>query len=222
MIGRVALVTGASRGIGRAIAAKFADCGAKVYAPSRQEMDLRSLDSILSYLSLLPEAVDILVNNAGINILGSCFELGADELDETLSVNLVGPIVLAKELAVKMAQRRYGRIVSISSIWSLVSKKRRIAYSASKAAINAMTRSLAVEMAEFGVLVNAVAPGYVRTELTMQNNSPQELELIASAIPLGRLAEPEEIAELVAFYCSSRNTYATGQTLVVDGGFTCI
>ena len=120
-----------------------------------------------------------------------------------------------------MQKKGFGRIVNISSVWSVVSRAGRISYSMSKAALNGMTRSLAVELSPYNILVNAVAPGYVLTDLTCQNNSETELETIRKTIPLQRLAEPQEIADIVAFLCSERNTYLTGQTLVVDGGFTC-
>jgi 3-oxoacyl-[acyl-carrier protein] reductase len=120
-----------------------------------------------------------------------------------------------------MMNRRFGRIVNISSIWSAVSKHARVSYTISKSGVNGMTRALAVELAPFNVLVNAVAPGYVNTELTKQNNTEEQLETIRNTIPVKRLAEPNEIAEVVAFLCSERNTYLTGQVIIVDGGFTC-
>jgi 3-oxoacyl-[acyl-carrier protein] reductase len=120
-----------------------------------------------------------------------------------------------------MARRRWGRVVNVSSIWSGVAKPRRFVYATTKAGVNGMTRALAVELGPSGVLVNAVAPGFTNTELTAQNNPPAELARIAANIPVRRLAEPREIAEVVAFLCSARNGYLTGQTLFVDGGFTC-
>jgi 3-oxoacyl-[acyl-carrier protein] reductase len=140
---------------------------------------------------------------------------------ETLQVNLLAPMQLIKGVANQMMARRFGRIVNISSIWSVVSKKRRLTYSASKAALNGMTRALAIELAPHNILINAVAPGYVNTELTRQNNSEQDINVIKETIPLQRLAEPNEIAETVFFLCSERNTYITGQVITVDGGFTC-
>jgi 3-oxoacyl-[acyl-carrier protein] reductase len=119
-----------------------------------------------------------------------------------------------------MAKRGYGRIVNISSIWSVVSKGGRLPYSMSKSGLSGLTRTLAVEVAQFNVLVNGVAPGFVNTELTSQNNSEQDLAAIRAMIPAGRLAEPEEIAEIVSFLCSAKNSYITGQTIVVDGGFS--
>lgn len=221
MKGRTALVTGASRGIGYAIAARLRLGGALVLTPTRAELDLLSNASIDAYLASLTEPVDILVNNAGINRLAAGTEASDGDIQDTLQVNLVAPIRLIRGLASQMVARCYGRIVNTSSIWSVVTKPRRVTYSASKSGLNAVTRTLAVELAPFNVLVNAIAPGYVNTELTKQNNSEQELVAIRETIPLRRLAEPEEIAELTAFLCSEKNSYITGQVIMADGGFTC-
>lgn len=221
MIGRTALITGAAKGIGLAIADLFRDRGARVLAPTRMEMDLLSNESIDRYCANLDLPIDILVNNAGINPLSSAEEFSDADLQATLQVNLVAPMRLVRSLSPKMAQRGYGRIINISSIWSSVSKARRFVYSSTKSGVNGMTRALSVELAANGVLVNAVAPGYVNTELTRQNNSVDDIARISTTIPVGRLAEPHEIAEVVAFLSSERNSYISGQTLFVDGGFTC-
>jgi NAD(P)-dependent dehydrogenase (short-subunit alcohol dehydrogenase family) len=216
------LVTGASRGIGLAIADRLRQEGVRVLTPDRSCLDLSSSTSMDAYLSTLNERIDILVNDAGINKLSSGQEVTDADLYETLQVNLAAPLRLIRALSPRMVENNYGRIVNISSIWSVVSKQRRVTYSMSKAGLNALTRSLAVELAPHNVLVNAVAPGFVNTELTSQNNSPEEIEAINRLIPMGRLAEPAEIAELVFFLCSEKNSYITGQTLLVDGGFTSL
>lgn len=221
MKNRVALVTGASRGIGAAIASALAREGAQVLTPSRLEMDLSDPGSIEQYVNSVGNPIDILVNNAGINFLAGLDELDLIALNETLQINLVAPLQLTRLVAKRMRANRYGRIVNLSSIWSFVSKERRVAYAASKSAINGITRSLALELAPYGVLVNAIAPGYTKTEMTLQNNSPQQIQAISDSIPLQRLAEPGEIAELAAFLCSEKNSYMTGQVLVVDGGYVC-
>ena len=221
MKGRTALVTGASRGIGAAIAERMRQEGARVLAPTRAEMDLSSDASVDTYLSRLAGPVDILVNNAGINILGDISEVRDRDLTEMLQNNLVSPLRLARGIAAGMAERRYGRIINISSVWGVVSRARRLSYTVSKAGLDGLTRALAIELAPHGILVNSVSPGYVDTELTRKNNTPQELDAIRKSVPLGRLIEPEEIAEVVAFLCSSRNRCITGQTILVDGGYTC-
>lgn len=221
MKNRAALVTGASRGIGAAIAGSFREAGALVLTPTRKEMDLASNASIDAYAASLREPVDIIVNNAGINRLASLSEVADGQFEEVLQINLAGPLRLIQRLAAPMRERRYGRILNISSIWSLVSRERRLTYSASKSGLNGLTRALAIELAPHGILVNALAPGYVDTELTRQNNSPDEIRMISRSIPLGRLAETREIAHWAAFLCSEKNSYMTGQVLSVDGGFTC-
>lgn len=221
MKGRVALITGASRGIGAATAGLFKKAGARVLTPSRSELDLSDNSSIERYISSVEGSIDILVNNAGINFLAGLEELDQEVLGQTLQVNLVAPLILTQLVAKKMKANRYGRVVNISSIWSVVAKERRLAYAASKSAMNGVTRTLAIELGEHGILVNAIAPGYVNTELTNQNNSPEQIQLISNSIPLHRLAEPEEIAEMAAFLCSEKNSYMTGQVLVVDGGYVC-
>jgi 3-oxoacyl-[acyl-carrier protein] reductase len=216
-----ALVTGASRGIGAAIAQRLTADGYHILAPTRQEMDLESNASIDAYLSQIKDRVDILVNDAGINHIAILSDIKDQDLDDTLQINLIAPLRIIREVAPHMKKKGFGRILNISSVWSVVSRTGRISYTMSKAALNGMTRSLAVELAPYNILVNAVAPGYVLTDLTRQNNSEAELETISKTIPLQRLAEPQEIANIVAFLCSEQNTYLTGQILVVDGGFTC-
>ena len=222
MKGRIALVTGASKGIGKAIADAFGEKGAILLAPTHSELDLSSNTSIDKYLSGITRGVDILINNAGINTLGTAEDYTDADLNSILQVNLTAPMRLIRGLLPQMRAKHYGRIVNISSVWSLVSKPRRFAYSTVKAAVNGMTRAAAVECARDGILVNAVAPGYVNTELTRKNNSESDLQAIARTIPAGRLAEPSEIAAVAAFLASAQNTYLTGQTISVDGGYTCL
>lgn len=221
MKNRVALVTGASRGIGAAIAMVLAREGARVLTPSHQEMDLSNPKSIERYVGTIEGPIDILINNAGINFLAGLDELDPVTLNETLQINLIAPLQLTQLVAERMKASRYGRIVNLSSIWSIVSKERRVAYTASKSAINGVTRTLALELGPHGILINAIAPGYVNTELTHRNNSAEHVLSISDNIPLQRLAEPREIAEMVAFLCSEKNSYMTGQVLVVDGGYVC-
>jgi NAD(P)-dependent dehydrogenase (short-subunit alcohol dehydrogenase family) len=219
---RTALVTGASRGIGAAIASKLTDSGCKVLAPSRVELDLASESSVEAYLASLEKPVDILVNDAGINRVAMLENIQGRDISDTLQINLLAPFRLIQFLAQQMKARNYGRIVNISSLWGVVSREGRISYSMSKTALNGMTRSLAVELAPYNVLVNAVAPGYVMTDLTRQNNTPAEIEKISQQIPIQRLARPQEIADVVAFLCSEQNTYLVGQTIIVDGGYSCL
>ena len=221
MKGRTALVTGGSRGIGRAVVSRFEELGARVLAPARAELDLLDAAAVEAYASGLAEPPDILVNDAGVNPLAAFADIEDADLEEVLAVNLLAPLRLCRALAPRMAARGYGRIVNVSSVWSMVAKPRRGAYAVSKAGVNALTRTLAVEYGARGVVVNAVAPGFVATELTVQNNSSADLAAVTQQIPASRLAEPGEVADLIAFLCSERNSYTTGQVIVCDGGYTC-
>lgn len=216
-----ALLTGASRGIGAAIAMKMRNAGINVLTPSRKQLDLSSNESIDQFLRTTDLPIDILVNNAGINLIAAGLEVSDQNIVDTIQVNLVAPVRLIRGIVPHMVEKKYGRIVNISSIWSLVSKPGRLTYSASKAGLNGVTRTLAVELASHNILVNSVAPGYTNTELTKINNTKDQIEEIKKLIPLGRLAEPEEIAEVVYFLCSEANTYITGQVIFADGGFLC-
>jgi 3-oxoacyl-[acyl-carrier protein] reductase len=221
MKGKVALVTGGSRGIGKAVCEVLRARGAEVLSPSRQELDLSSGRSIEDYFKRLDKRVQILINNAGINNIQGCLEIDESNLCASLQINLLAPLLVAGKVIPFMRAAGYGRIVNISSVWSVVTKPGRLVYSMTKSGLNAVTRSLAVELAEDNILVNSVAPGYVNTELTKKNNTPVEIDKIRETIPAKRLAEPSEIAEIVAFLSSSTNSYITGQIIIADGGYTC-
>ncbi|MBD2115583.1 MULTISPECIES: SDR family NAD(P)-dependent oxidoreductase [Microcystis] len=217
-----ALITGGSRGLGAAMASLLEDQGVEVIAPTRDVLDLSRMESIAAYIaSEQGKGFDIIINNAGINLLNELTHVKDEDWQIMLQVNLTAPMALIRGFSPYMKAQKWGRIVNISSIFSLVTRENRSAYSATKAGLNGLTRTAAVELAPYGILVNAVCPGYVETELTFVNNSPEQLAAITATIPLQRLAQPHEIAKLVSFLCSEENTYLTGQTLVIDGGFTC-
>ncbi|KAF0151090.1 MAG: short-chain dehydrogenase/reductase SDR [Ignavibacteria bacterium] len=216
-----ALITGGSRGIGEAIVSKFLENSIEAIVPTRKELDLGNNNSIEEFLTKFNTPIDILINNAGINEISLLENLSDSKIEDVLNINLVSPIKLIRNLLPLLKKSKNARIVNISSIWSVVSKEGRSIYSISKSGLNALTRSLALELGHIPVLVNTVAPGYVNTELTQKNNTIAELEKIRSLIPLKRLAGPEEVAEVVYFLSSTQNTYLTGQVIIVDGGYTC-
>jgi NAD(P)-dependent dehydrogenase (short-subunit alcohol dehydrogenase family) len=219
---RQVLVTGGSRGIGAAIADRLRADGHHVRTPSRHELNLAAPSSIDAFLDQhRGDVVDVLVNNAGINILRSIEEIDDTAWQEMMQVNLTAALRLTQAFAPRMASRGWGRILNVASIFAVVTRERRAAYSMTKAALVSLTRTAAVEFGPSAVLVNAIAPGYVDTELTRKNNSPEALRAIENSIPLRRMARAEELAEVAAFLVSDRNTYLTGQTVLVDGGFTC-
>ncbi len=216
-----ALVTGASRGIGKAIKDLFEKNGVYVYAPTREEMNLLDNESIKKYVSSI-DNIDILINCAGVNNLASLSEMTDESLQEMIQVNLIAQAQLIKLVSEAMKTRKYGRIVNFSSIWCDFSKERRVMYSMAKAGVKGLTTASAVELSKYNILVNALAPGFVNTEMTSQNNTQEEIEKLAQALPIKRLAEPVEIAEFVWFLASEKNSFITGQTIFIDGGFSCV
>ena len=218
---RTALVTGASRGIGKSIKESLLDEQIEVISPSRNELDLSVPESISSFLANLSTPIDILVNNAGILKVGKHNDLSSSDFQEILQVNVIAPFEIISGVVESMKQKKFGRIVNISSIWGQISREGRSLYSSSKAALDALTKSFALEFGPYNVLINSVAPGYVDTELIKKHNTDLELAEIKKTIPLQRFAKKNEISNLVKFLCSEDNSYVTGQIITIDGGYVC-
>ena len=218
---KTALITGSSRGIGKSIKEILNKDGIDVISPSRDELDLSSPKSIDEFLSQLTTHIDIVINNAGILKVGQHDEISTDDFHEVFQVNVVAPFKLISGLVEGMKHQKFGRIVNISSIWGQKSKEGRTLYSSSKAALDALTRSLAIEFAAYNILINSVAPGYIETDMLKQYNTEKELLKIKDTIPMKRFGKKIEIAELVKFLCSENNSYITGQILTIDGGYVC-
>jgi 3-oxoacyl-[acyl-carrier protein] reductase len=217
---RSAFITGAARGIGKAIAERLEKDGIRLIRPSRSELDLSKPDSVDDFCRLNSIHPDILIYAAGENFPKPIEDTSIEGLQQTLQVNFLSAFRLMQATAPEMRRRKWGRIVMISSCYSFLARPGRVAYSASKAALEAMTRTAALEFGPEGILVNSVCPGFVDTELTRKNNTPERIQTLAAGTALGRLANPDEVAELVAFLVSDKNTYLTGQSLVIDGGFS--
>lgn len=216
---RTALVTGAGRGIGQAIADALQQAGMQVLRPSRDDLDLSDAAAVEQFAADLD--VDVLVNNAAENVPARIEHMPVADWQRTIDIALTAPFILTRGALPGMTQRRWGRIVNIASAFSVVSREGRAAYSSAKSGLLGLTRTAAIEGAPYNVLVNAVAPGYVRTALTEQNNPPERIAEICDTVPMGRLAEPYEVAKLVAFLTGEANTYVTGQLISIDGGFLC-
>lgn len=245
LAGRVAVVTGASRGIGRCIAECLAWQGATVALVSRSVDLLREVVAVIRSNGGLAEAfvcdvrnedevekvcrqirerfghVHVLVNNAGINIRRPITELSLREWKDVIDTNLTGPFLMCRGLVNIMGHDGYGRIVNISSILGIVGLSQRAAYAASKAGLIGLTRCLALELAPRGITVNAVCPGPVATEINRPILEDERLRNEFTArIPLGRWGKETEIASAVLFLCRPESGFITGATLVVDGGWT--
>ncbi len=237
--GRTALVTGASRGIGAAIAEVLDDQGATVMLSGRDGDALQAVarrlrrptDPLVADLANEGEVrdlavralergpIDILVNNAGVGIRMDSTDLDAIIIDAMHAVNVRGPLLLTTALLPSMIDRGSGSIINISSISGVRGTPRRSAYAASKGAVDAMTRSLAMEFGPAGIRVNAVAPGAVTTDMWERNRAiPGVIESIESQTALRRWGTPHDIADVVAFLASDAARYVTGQTIEVDGG----
>lgn len=218
---RTVFITGASRGIGLEIKKKFEENEYKTVCPTRDILDLSSQNSVKDFCALHKnEVFDVIINCAGINDINEIENLTDEEMNRMIQVDLFAPVMLLRAFVPAMKAQKYGRIVNIGSIWAQVSKPGRGMYSAAKNGIHGITNALALEVAESNVLVNTVCPGFTLTELTRKNNTPEQIKQISSEIPLKRMAEPYEIAEVVFFLASEKNTYLTGQKIIVDGGYT--
>jgi len=218
---RKVLVTGGARGIGKAIVEKFKSEDYEVFAPTREELNLMDMESIKIFVDKYKDIYfDVIINNAGCNEINKIEDITDEELKSMMFVNLIAPIKLLGGLVPQMKKNNYGKIINIASIWAVVSKPGRCVYSATKNGVHGVTNTLALELAPFNILVNTVCPGFTLTELTKKNNSQEEIEKISADIPLKRMAEPQEIADVVFFLGNEKNTYLTGQKIIVDGGFS--
>jgi gluconate 5-dehydrogenase/3-oxoacyl-[acyl-carrier protein] reductase len=238
--GRTAVVTGASRGIGAAAARALDRAGARVALVARDTAGLQATAAPLTGAPLVVTAdlrdsaaparivgdilaafggIDILVNNAAVAARLATVDTDAALIDDLLAVNVRAPLLLIAAVVPSMAAAGRGVIVNMSSVSGVIGTPRRTAYAASKGALDAATRSLAIELGPSGIRVNSVAPGVVDTDLWAKNKAiPGVVETIEAQTPLGRWAQPDDIADVVAFLCSDAARFITGETISVDGG----
>ncbi len=217
---RTVLITGGSRGIGKAIVMLLKTEGYKIIAPTRDELDLNDDSSIEAFISRhKTKHIDIVINNAGVNYPQWIDETSDKNITETVQVNLVAPIKLIRAVVPGMKKRKWGKIVNISSMFGVIARGKQVLYTATKHGINGVTKTLGLELARYNILVNSVCPGFTATDLVLRN-PPEKIKALEAEVPLGRLAKPIEIARLVHFLISEKNTYITGETLLIDGGYT--
>ena len=240
--GKCAVVTGATRGIGRAIALKLGQLGANLVINyrSKDEEAVTLKEELLALgvdvlvvkgdisldadaKKLIDEAknkfgsIDVLVNNAGITKDNLILRMKEEDFDQVIDVNLKGTFNCLKHVAPIMVKQRSGKIINLSSVVGIIGNAGQVNYSASKAGVIGMTKSLAKELGGRGINVNAVAPGYIQTDMTAELNDKTK-EQLQGAIPLKRLGEPNDVAEVVAFLATDASKYITGQVINVDGG----
>ena len=241
---KVALITGGSSGIGKMMALALAKAGAFVWiASSRDNADetlqelkdqgsdgrfiqadvtsSEALKDIVSLINRESNQIDILVNAAGINLRTPAHDLTLDEWQKTIDINLTAPFHLSQLVAKSMKKNNWGRIINIASLQSLRAFDNSIPYGASKGGIMQLTRALAQAYSKDGILVNAIAPGFFRTNLTESLfQDPDKLKTLADKTMMGRNGEEKDIFGISVFLCSEANSYVTGQTIFLDGGFS--
>ncbi len=236
--GKVAMVTGSTRGIGRAIAEALAAAGAKVAVIGRVQAraeeaagaighgaqgfacDVTKADAVDAAVAAIEKSlgpIDILVNNAGVTKDNVFLRLTDGDWDLVLEANLKGAFRTIRAASRGMMKKRWGRIINISSVVGLIGNKGQANYAASKAGLIGLTKSMARELASRGITVNAVAPGFIETDMTAALTAEQR-DALSKQIPMERLGKPEDIAQAVLFLASDASGYITGQVLVVDGG----
>ncbi|GAX89009.1 glucose 1-dehydrogenase [Effusibacillus lacus] len=242
--GKTALVTGGGRGLGRGIALALAEAGADVAVVSRskeelenvcqemskfsvrtfyQNMDIRDTEEMKSFVAKVVEeqgTVDILVNAAGVNIRRPFLEISESDWDFVMDVNLKSVFLTSQIVLPYMRKQQSGRIINIASLTSEIGMKDIAAYCASKGGVSQITKAMAVEFAEEGILVNAIGPGYYKTKLTEPVfNDDAKRDWILSRIPMRRTGEANDLAGVAIFLASPASDYITGQTIYVDGGW---
>jgi 2-deoxy-D-gluconate 3-dehydrogenase len=240
--GKTALVTGARKGIGFAIASALAEHGANLIVVSSQQTDndelskiaaksgvtyttfacdFRSRQDTLNLIEKIKEIkIDILINNAGLANRAEALDHSDDLWDQTIEIDLTAPFILSREIGKGMAQRGYGKIIFIASMWTFLGGKNVISYTAAKTALAGLTRGLSNELLPMGITVNAIAPGFIETDITQAvRNDAERSAWITSRIPKGRWGQPSDLAGAALFLSAPASDYVSGVVLAVDGGF---
>ena len=230
------LVTGGTRGIGKKVAEDFSKNGATVIITGTSDVKPNWCDEIqyeqlninfkndwqkkIHKIVKKYNGFDILINNAGINKVSKIFDMDYDDISNILLTNLNAPIYIASLVSKKMIKKKYGFIVNIGSIFGVVSKEGRTCYTASKSGLIGATKTMAIDLGKFNILVNTVSPGFVDTELTQKILGKEGMHQMKKKIPLKKLALASEISPYILFLTSDQNRYITGQNIIADGGYT--
>ena len=240
--GKTALVTGARKGIGFAIASALAEHGANLIVVSSQQTDndelskiaakngvtyttfacdFRSRQDTLNLIEKIKDIkIDILINNAGLANRAEALDHTDDLWDQTIEIDLTAPFILSREIGKGMAQRGYGKIIFIASMWTFLGGKNVISYTAAKTALAGLTRGLSNELLPMGITVNAIAPGFIETDITQAvRNDAERTTWITGRIPKGRWGQPSDLAGAALFLSAPASDYVSGVVLAVDGGF---
>lgn len=226
------IVTGVSKGIGKSIAETYLKLGANVIGNSSSKSYKRGklkviksnflfaneLDAFLKEIKKL-KRIDILINNVGINKIEKVSKIKDETIDKIINVNLISSIKITREVSKRMIKQKKGKIINISSIFGVVSKEKRSLYSSTKFALNGFTKATALDLAPHNIQVNSISPGFVKTDLTKKILGRKGINHIKGQIPLNRLAEPLEIAQVSSLITSDHFSYMTGQNIVIDGGY---
>ena len=233
---KIVLITGGEGGLGKVICNQFIKLGAKVIVTTTNKklekrkkknktymyLDFNNKNTIHRFFHDLKreKSVDILINNAGINMVSHINDIDEKYLDEIYKVNLRGPIIMTKKISKIMIKKKKGKIINISSIFGTVGKSGRSLYSATKFGLVGLTKSAALDLAKYNILINTISPGVINTGLTKKVLNSAQLKNIKKEIPLNRLGEAKDVSYLVNFLCSDYNKYITGQNFIIDGGYT--
>ena len=240
--GKTALVTGARKGIGFAIASALAEHGANLIVVSSQQTDndelskvaaksgvtyttftcdFRSRQDTLALVEKVKDIkIDILINNAGLANRAEALDHNDDLWDQTIEIDLTAPFILSREIGKGMAKRGYGKIIFIASMWTFLGGKNVISYTAAKTALAGLTRGLSNELLPMGITVNAIAPGFIETDITQAIRKDSErVNWITGRIPKGRWGQPADLAGAALFLSAPASDYVSGVVLAVDGGF---
>lgn len=212
-------LTGGNGAIGSAIKEKFISEGYEVIAPSSSELDLSEAKNIDKFFEKISPEFDVLIHCAGYNNPKSINEISNDEFLKTQQINLFSWMKICQICVPYMKQKNQGHILGIASLYATISREGRTSYSVSKHGMLGLMRTMALEFGANNILCNTLSPGFVETKMTRKNNTKEQLEKLEEKIPLGKMAQPADIADVAYFMCSSANKYISGQNIIVDGGF---